>query len=71
VDPKPRPNHGLYLQALRSMTPSQRLRTAFELSDRAKRLFLHGLRKRFPDYSEDQLHRLALDRLAKCHNRRY
>ena len=71
MDPKLRPNHRLYLQALRSMTPSQRLRRAFELSDRAKRLFLHGLRKRFPDHSEDQLHRLALDRLAKCHNRRY
>jgi hypothetical protein len=53
------------------MTPEQRLAKAFELSAFSKQLFLEGLRARFPDYTAEQLHRLALDRLARCHNRRF
>jgi hypothetical protein len=71
VDPKKRPNHRRYIEVLRSMTPEQRLMKAFELSAFSKRLFLDGLRTRFPHYTEAQLHRLALERLAKCHNRRF
>jgi hypothetical protein len=71
VDPKPRPNHRRYLEVLRSMTPEQRLLKAFELSEFAKELFLHGLRKRFPDATEEELHKIFLARLAKCHNRNY
>ena len=70
MDPKPRPNHRRYIEVLRSMTPEQRLAKAFELSASSKQLFLDGLRTRFPDYTDEQLHRLALERLAKCHNRR-
>lgn len=66
---KPRPNHKLYIQTLRRMTPSQRLAKAFELSAFAKELFRHGLRKRFPDLPEEEFHQLFLERLAKCHNR--
>ena len=43
-DPKPRPNHKLYLQTLRNLTPEQRLRKAFELSAFANERFIHGLR---------------------------
>ena len=68
---KARPNHGRYLEVLRAMTPAQRLEKAFELSADMKRLFLSGLRARFPDMSDHDLHRLALERLAKCHNRNY
>jgi hypothetical protein len=71
MNPKPRPNHRLYLQVLRRMTPAERLAKAFELSDFSKRLFLDGLRRRFPDLGEEEFRRLALDRLAKCHNRNY
>ena len=71
MDPKPRPNHRLYLEALRRMTPAQRLAKAFELSDFSKQLFVHGLRTRFPDLSPDEFRRLLLSRLAKCHNRNY
>ena len=71
MDPKKRPNHARYIAVLRSMTPEQRLAKAFELSAFSKQLFLEGLRARFPDYTAEQLHRLALDRLAKCHNRRF
>jgi hypothetical protein len=53
------------------MTPAQRLAKAMELSDLGKRLFQHGLRRRFPDADEQQLHALYLDRIARCHNRNY
>jgi hypothetical protein len=71
MDIKPRPNHAKHLEVLRRMTPAQRLAKAFELSDFTRRLFYIGLRKRFPDASAEELHRIALARLAKCHNRNY
>ena len=71
MDPKPRPNHRIYLEILRKMTPEQRLNKAFELSDMSKRLFKQGLRKANPDLSEEELHQLYLKRLELCHNRNY
>lgn len=68
---KQRQNHREYLQVLRSMTSEQRIRIAFELSARNKRLLKQALQKRFPDMPEDELHQLFLDRLAKCHNRNF
>ncbi len=70
MDPKPRPNHRLYLQALRHLTAEQRLRTAFELTDMSRALFRDGLRGRFPQASEADIDRIYLERLEKCHNRR-
>ena len=70
-DIKPRPNHKKYIQVLRQMTPEQRLMKAFELSKFSKQLFIHGLRKRFPDLSEEEFHKLYLERLKKCYNRNY
>jgi hypothetical protein len=71
VDPKPRPNRDLYIQVLRSMSPEQRLRKAFELSAFVNELFRQGLRKCFPHLSEPELHALYLRRLDLCHNRNY
>ncbi len=71
MDLKDRLNHKIYLQALRRMTPEQRLSKALELSDTARRLFRTGLRRRFPGLSEDQFHQLYLERLELCHNRNY
>ena len=71
MDPKPRPNHQLYIQILRRMTPEQKLQKVFELSEMVKSLFREGLRQRFPDATEEELHRIYLERLAKCHNRNY
>ncbi len=68
---KARPNHRAYLEVLRRMTPEQRLLKAFELSDMTRNLFRQGLRERFPDLPEEQLHALYLERLALCHNRNY
>jgi len=68
---KPRPNHSIYIQALRSMTPEQRLQKAFELSAFTKALFLHGLRKRFIDKTDAEIKAIYLERIEKCHNRNY
>lgn len=68
---KPRPNHREYLRVLRRMTPAQRLRKAFELSELAKRFFVHGLRQRFSGVDEVEFQRILRERLAKCHNRNY
>ena len=61
----------MYLDVLRQMTPQQRLKKAFELSDFTKRIFKQGLRDRYPRLSEEALQKLYLERLAKCHNRNY
>lgn len=71
MDPKPHPQHDSYLQVLRALTPQQRLQKALEMSAFTKALFKQGLRQRFPDLSEAELHSLYLDRLALCHNSNY
>ena len=60
---KTRPNHSRYIQSLRWMTPAQRLAKAFELTEFSRRLFLSGLRSRFPEVSADELKRMAAKRL--------
>ncbi|HZZ44358.1 MAG TPA: hypothetical protein VFE58_15595 [Tepidisphaeraceae bacterium] len=71
MDLKPKPNRALYIQTLRRMTPAQRLAKTIELSELGKELFLHGLRKRFPDADDKQIHTLYLNRISRCHNRNY
>ncbi len=71
MNPKERPNHKKYIQILRQMPPEKRLLKAFELSEFTKELFIHGLRKRFPDLPEEEFKKLLLKRLEKCHNRNY
>jgi len=56
---------------LRNLTPEQRLLKAFELSELVRELFIQGLRKRYPNLSEDEFHKLLMKRLEKCHNRNY
>jgi len=70
MNAKPRPDHGVYLSALRRQAPEQRLATALELGELSRAMFREGLRLRFPGLSNDDLQRLYLERLAKCHNRR-
>lgn len=66
---KTRPNHREYLRILRRLSPEDRLRKAFELSDLSRELFLHGLRKRFPDRSEAEVREIARARIEKCRKR--
>jgi hypothetical protein len=68
---KKRPNHKRYIQVLRQMSPEKRLMKAFELSELANQLFIHGLHKRFPNLSEEEFQKVFLERLDKCHNRNY
>jgi len=68
---KPRPNHQRYLEVLRAMTPEQKLLKVFELSEFSKALFIEGLRLRFPNATDDEIRRILLDRLEKCHNKNY
>ena len=53
------------------MSPEERLLKAFELSEFAKQLFVHGLHKRFPDLPDEEFEKLLSERLDKCHNRNY
>ena len=71
MDPKPRPNHRLYIQILRRMTPEQRLLKAFELSDFSRQLLIHGLRKRHPGVSEAEFARILMEHLDRCYNKNY
>ena len=68
---KERPNHKLYIQALRRMSPEARLLKSFELSQFSRELFAHGLRKKFPHLSDGEIKKLYLERLNKYHNRNY
>ena len=68
---KKRQNRKEYIQILRQMSPEERLLKAFELSEFGKQLFIHGLRKRFPDLPEEEFRKILLERLDKCHNRNY
>jgi hypothetical protein len=68
---KKRPNQRIYIQALRRMTPEKRLLKAFELTQFSKELFLQGLRRRFPGLSEEEIRKIYLERIDKCHNRNY
>jgi hypothetical protein len=65
---KPRPNDAVYLEILSKMTPEQRLKKAIELTEFSRKVFLTGLRQRFPEKSEEEIRALYLERLMLCHN---
>lgn len=68
---KPRPNHARYIEVLRGMTAEQKLAVVYDLSEQSRARFRQGLRKRFPELPEEELHQLFLERIEKCHNRNY
>lgn len=53
------------------MSPEQRLLKAFELTEFARRLFEHGLRKRLSELTEEEFQKKLKERLDICHNRNY
>jgi len=71
VDPKPRPNHDIYIKVLRRMTAEQHLCKAFELSALSRELFITGMRRRFPDLNAVEFKKLMQERLERCHNQIY
>lgn len=68
---KPAPNHKVYLEVLKKMSPAERLEKAFQLSNMTKQLFLEGLYKRFPEKNEMEIRSIYLKRIHKCYNRNY
>jgi hypothetical protein len=71
ISNKLQPNRTEYLKALRRLGPAGRFAKAMELSQMTRELFLHGLRKRFPEKTDEERKQLYLERLALCHNRNY
>lgn len=67
---KPRPDHQLYIGVLRSMSAEERLRKSLELSALTRELLMAGLRRRYPDLPEPELHEVYLRRLRKSWDRR-
>lgn len=53
------------------MSPKKRLELTFELTEFSRDLFLHGLKKRFPEKSEAEIQMIFLERIEKCHNANY
>lgn len=70
MDPKPRPNHAIYLEALRRMTPEQRLLKAFELTEQSHELLRAGIRLRYPQAEAGERQRIFLQQLERCRSRR-
>ena len=71
ADPKPRPNHDIYIKVLRRMTAEQHLLKAFELSALTRELFITGMRQRFPDLNAIEFKKLVQERIERCHNQIY
>ncbi len=61
----------IYLDILRRMTPSEKFNKVMELNELSKSLSKQGFRKRFPNSSEEEIHKLFLDWLERCHNSNY
>ncbi|MCK5568062.1 MAG: hypothetical protein KAI62_09120 [Actinomycetia bacterium] len=66
-----RQTHKEYIKILKKMKPQARLQKAFELSDLTKNLFITGLRMRYPDYSEEDIKDLYIEKIYKCHSSDY
>ena len=63
--------HREYIKIIRRLTPEERLKKCFELNELTKQLFLTGLKNRFPDLSQEEIKKLYLKRINKCHNLDY
>jgi len=53
----------IYIGVLRKMTPEQRMLKGFQLTDMARRVAMHGIKERHPDYSDKEV-KLALLRMT-------
>ncbi len=60
-DLKPRANRRVYMEALRRMTPEERLLIAFELTERRNERTRAALRRCYPDATENEIHDLYLE----------
>lgn len=67
---KERPNHALYIAALREMGADRRLQKAFQLSEFARALLRRGLEIAHPELEQDALAELYQARMSRARNRR-
>ncbi len=51
----------MQLECLRRMTPQQRIRQTCEMSQQVKRMAFEAIRRRHPDYSEDEVQLLFIE----------
>jgi len=65
------PDHKEYIKIMRKLSPQDRLRKSFELTELTKYLFIAGLKKRFPELSNKEIKKIYLRRISKCHNLNY
>lgn len=66
---KRHPNRRIYIEALRSMTPEQRLLKALELTDEARELTRAGIRAQFPAADDRAVEGMLVERILRCHKR--
>ena len=64
-------SHKEYIKIIRKLTPEKKLKKCFDLNEFTKALFLIGLRNRFPNLSEEEIKKIYLKRITKCHNLNY
>jgi hypothetical protein len=65
------PNKQRYYQILKAMSPQDKLMKAFELSDLTNSAFRAGLKNRYPNLTDGELHKLYLEKRLECYNRTY
>jgi hypothetical protein len=68
---KPHPNEKRYYSILCSMSPEQKIKKVFELNALGKELCINGLRMKYPEMNDEEIHALYLKIAAQCHNRNY
>jgi len=59
------------IDALRQMTPAQRLQMAFDLTNETNRRMKDTIRRRNPAASDLTLHQIYLDARARCRNSKF
>lgn len=69
IDLKPQLNRRVYIEALRRMTPEQRLAKTFELSDMTHEALRVAVAARHPEATEAELQACYLERLERCRRR--
>ncbi len=71
MDPKKQPNHALYLQIFRRLTPEQKIEKASQMAQLGRELMASGIRNTHPDMSELEVQAIVRRKLEACHNQNY
>lgn len=69
MESKSMPNRQRYMEALRRMSPEQRLAKAFELSEMSNDAARAGIEQMYPQATDRERHALLIERLERCRSR--